>query len=66
MELLTQTVQAVQAKAEHSGSQSFEVTAGQALKIETSPEGTEVLDMTVPAGKKWQVVLKIHITETNA
>lgn len=35
------------------------------LKIETSPDGEEVLKVTVPAGKSWTVQLVVDITETD-
>ena len=41
---------------------NFTATAGQSVKIETSPDGLEILDATVPAGKTWKVSLSlIHI-----
>jgi hypothetical protein len=37
-----------------SGSDSgIIVTAGQRIKIETSPDGIEILDVTVPEGETW-------------
>jgi hypothetical protein len=45
---------------------SVAVTAGQELKIETSPKGDELLDLTCPEGKTWTVVMRLQITETDA
>lgn len=46
--------------------QTIQVEAGTSLKIETSPGGEEVLDVTVPAGKKWTVGLAVGVVETDA
>jgi hypothetical protein len=40
------------------------VPAGKHLVIESSPDGEEVLDAEVPAGKTWEVHIAIHINET--
>jgi hypothetical protein len=48
------------------GADSIAVTAGQLLKIETSPGGGEILDTAVPAGKTWQVEIQITVIETDA
>ncbi len=66
MELATVgTIEASGAKLLKQGSDSFAVTAGQRLTIETSPGGTEVLDVEVPAGKAWAVSITVTITETD-
>jgi len=49
-----------------AGHESVAVAAGQSLKIETSPDGGEVLDAECPAGKAWSVQMGVTITETNA
>ena len=49
-----------------AGEDEVVVAAGQSLKIETSPGGAEVLSEQCPAGKKWQVRVNVHITETDA
>lgn len=49
-----------------SGGETFEVTAGKNLKIETSPEGLTYLNETVPSGKKWIVSISIHIKVEDA
>jgi len=48
------------------GLAQLDVAAGKSLKIETSPQGVEVLDVEVPAGKAWHVELSVIITETDA
>lgn len=41
-----------------------QVAAGKTLKIETSPDGIDILELTVPAGKSWEVHFSIEIVET--
>ena len=64
MELFTQTNAAVEEKKVHTGSESFTVSAGKELKIETSPHGSTILSTTVPEGKSWEVSVTISIVET--
>jgi hypothetical protein len=47
------------------GFESVQVSAGQSIKIETSPAGTEILNKVCPPHKKWVVKLTVHITETD-
>jgi len=49
-----------------SGGETFEVTAGKSLKIETSPGGIEILDSQVPRGKTWAVSISVQVSETDA
>lgn len=49
-----------------SGGEIENLAAGKTIKIETSPEGEEILEETVPAGKAWEVRIYISITETDA
>ena len=49
-----------------TGVDQFEVAAGKKLKIETAPDGAEILKITVPAGKKWTVWVNVDITESDA
>ena len=44
---------------------TFVVTAGKTLAIETSPAGDEILSEVVPAGKTWSVSIIVDITETD-
>jgi hypothetical protein len=45
-----------------SGSDSgIIVTAGQRIKIETSPDGIEILDVTVPEGETWAFSVGVDI-----
>lgn len=48
------------------GSSADQVIAGQALKIETTPDGVEILNATCPAGKAWNVRVDIYIDELDA
>lgn len=45
------------------GTEIISVPAGKTIKIETSPQGVEVLNATVPAGKTWQVEFYVRIKE---
>lgn len=60
MELRKVSFPPIPAKSNYSGSGSVEATAGQHFKIETTPNGVEVLDVVVPEGKLWKVI-KIDI-----
>lgn len=55
----------ITASKTYSGSGSYEVAAGKSLKIETSPNGDDILDVTVPDGKSWKVKIYVKITETS-
>lgn len=46
------------------GSEEFMATAGQGVKIETSPNGESILEETVPEGKVWACKVWVEITET--
>jgi hypothetical protein len=39
------------------------VAAGQTIKIETSPAGEELLEITVPAGKVWTISTRLDVFE---
>lgn len=52
--------------AGYVGTDDFIVPAGKSLKIETLPEGEEVLNVEVPEGKSWRVQVNLEITETDA
>ena len=54
------------AKLVKSGSDVVDVAAGQSIKIETTPEGEEVLDAECPAGKAWSVRVIVEIEESDA
>jgi len=60
------SIAATGAKLLKQGSDTFEATAGQRLTIETSPSGTEVLDVTVPSGKAWTIEVRVTVQETDA
>lgn len=46
------------------GDAYFPLASGDRLKIETSPQGSEILDLTVPDGKSWNVTMFVRIEET--
>ena len=47
-----------------NGDERFTLAAGKELKIETSPDGEEILETTVPAGKSWEVTVGVSIVES--
>ncbi len=49
----------------YRGTTTTEILYGKGIKIETSPGGAEILDETVPEGKKWRVYIHLEITETD-
>lgn len=42
------------------------LTAGQAFKVETSPDGEELLEITCPVGKVWVLSVRVEYKEENA
>ena len=48
-----------------TGAGVYELEAGTRLRILTRPDGIEIMDSRVPDGKKWKVLLSIHIEETS-
>jgi len=57
----------VAAQTRYSARGSFSVPAGKKLKLETFPQGEDVLESDeVPAGKKWTVTGNFTIVETDA
>ena len=52
------------ARVTKMGSETFTAVAGKTVKIETSPQGVEILNATVPAGKTWTVTVHVYIMET--
>ena len=58
MELIDNSVSA---RSLLSGATGFDVTAGKTLNIETSPGGSEILEVTVPIGQTWHVQLSVQI-----
>jgi len=56
----------VTAKDVFTGDDTFELVAGKSLKIETSPDGDDIYEGEVPAGKKWNVTVFLKIEETDA
>ncbi len=56
-------------KTEHcrkSGCVTVDIAAGKTLKVETSPQGTEILTAVVPAGKVWTCTILVYIEERSA
>ena len=48
------------------GDDNFEMTANQALKVQTTGEGGDKLSAKCPAGKKWHVHVAVVIQEVDA
>ena len=48
------------------GEATFTAAAGKNVKIETSPVGEDILDVTVPVGKLWTITVGIDVRETDA
>ena len=56
-----------QEKVEYHGRcNGYRVEEGQFLKIETGPNGTELLDVGPLAGKRWEATIAIDIKEFDA
>lgn len=63
MELTDYTWLAKVVKAGHED--NVPVVAGQRVRVETSPDGIEILDVECPADKAWSVRIIVEITETD-
>jgi hypothetical protein len=51
----------------HSGGiVTMQLEAGKSLKIETSPEGDDLLDVVVPEGKVWNLSISVQVNEEDA
>ena len=62
---LSSVTQAAIPATKHSvGGDTFTITAGKSLKVETSPRGEDILDVEVPEGKTWVVTIDVGIVET--
>jgi len=48
---------------QYLGQQAFDVSAGQSLKVETSPAGLDILNAECPAGYEWHVEVSVHVTQ---
>ena len=55
----------VTAKLLKTGQDTFTVSAGKSLRVETSPDGVEYLNLECPEGKSWKVMVYVSIEETN-
>lgn len=51
-------------KTLRTGRETVVIPGGKNLKIETTPDGEEILNVTVPEGKTWSVQFSLEITET--
>ena len=61
MELIDKSVPA---RTTFSGDDNFIITAGQILKIETTPQGVDCLNVEVPSGEEWSVNLYVQVIKT--
>lgn len=64
MQLTAHDVEAATLLSGHES--NIALSAGETLKIETSPGGEDVLAAECPAGKVWSARIIIEITETDA
>lgn len=51
------------AKTQLTGRETVVIPGGKSLKIETTPDGQEILNAPVPTGKTWTVQFNIEIVE---
>ena len=63
MQLTTHPIEAILLRSGHQS--EIAVAVGQSLKIETTPNGIEVLNTECPTGKQWSVRIIVEITETD-
>lgn len=42
---------------------NIKIDSGQTLKFETSPGGVELLNVEVPAGKRWVATIQVNVQE---
>lgn len=63
---ITKVEESVPAETGYKYTGTFTATAGQSLKLETSPSGEEHIDDEVPTGKVWSVSVHITVTENDA
>ena len=54
----------VVARTVFSGFDDFEATAGQTVKVKTSPKGQDILNELVPEGESWRVIVNVQITKS--
>lgn len=54
------------ARVVKSGDDNIAVSAGQHLKIETTPGGEEVLNFEAPAGEDWTARIIVELTKADA
>ena len=62
----TDTIPARVETSHSAGSTTFSLAPGKSLKIETSPDGDEILDVEVPEGESWVVTIEVVIKKTVA
>jgi len=55
----------VPAQNSRMGRGTYTIPAGKALIIESSPNGLDILNEIVPAGKSWSVTVNIDIVESS-
>ena len=62
----TDTIPARAETSHSAGADTFSMAAGKSLRIETSPDGDEILDVEVPEGESWVVTIEVVIKKTVA
>lgn len=48
------------------GNGAVQIAAGKRLRIETTPDGEELLDVPVPSGKTWAIRVHVYVDESDA
>lgn len=66
MTFTTDTIPARVETSRSAGAAKFSLAAGKSLKIETSPDGDEILNVEVPEGESWIVTVEVVIDKTVA
>jgi len=50
----------------YAGMDTVVLPAGKTIKVETSPDGEEILNEEVPVGKSWTIQITVYVIEENA
>ena len=61
---LVQNVTPAEVRYEAHG--TFTIEPGKSLILETTPDGVEMINEEVPAGKVWRTIISVSVIETDA
>lgn len=56
----------IPASVKKAGQGRYIVTPEQSFKIESSPQGEDILEVSPPAGKQWAITVRVNIEESDA